>query len=409
MFRRTIISSIESYHLRLPAMRSTPMSPYDIKYIINYHGSYLILLGVMVFGLGFAIDLAAISLVMKEEQLNSDFAPFILFGLPFFQFFLIKRLISNKEGIFFYALNSILSPNPIVLSSILHNILPSKNQRILEVYEFLLANNIIRPEQSPIDYERENPLSTKSIIRSLEEEIKNLPSFVETYFSKSQSLTRFIGENIKDDEGKLNTYLLLFMLAIPKRKKLSIDAIKEIIKSALQHYGDPNLFEGYGLSKFLKEPELVEREFSEYSEIQIKKLLTSKYSPTEFCDLLKLVLIEKKDTNPDYKFISQVISNVKRNSAAPKLIKLNGTHEDLTFKVLETKYDYEKARNDFKNCVRTYFSNPSLDILVVHQGTKPLACVAVDQFLKIKEIKAPFNENVRGDIRQLINQKLVNL
>lgn len=406
MLRRSIITSFEEYLYPRRNNIESVSTAFEQTSIYFVFATLLLCLFTL-FNIGaYLLLLNEIPFYLLKTSLEKDLSLIGIFFLLGLQIFTTRQLFkSYPDNYFFKFLMAPLKYPEMMLASFAHLLLPNKRSRIQEVYEYILANadeneNFNRTQRQ----KKKSALEQKT--EELLEEIKNLPAFTEKYFQRSQSLTRFLGENLKNIEGEVSTYLLFFILSIPKRKELSVDALKNIIQSALQHDGSAYVFEQNGLLDFLDKPEFVSEEFREYTEPQLKKLLTNKYTPIEWGQFLSTVLVQKKDTNPDYRFISQVLANVKRTPTSLKLGKINGVKEGLTFKVLENKYDYETARKDFKNCVRSYFDNHNLDIFVVHEGKVPRACVSVDKFLKINEIKAPFNKPVDDDVKRKIQKEL---
>lgn len=290
--------------------------------------------------------------------------------------------------------------NPEIMT--LRQLREHRNRMNVYDFETLIRRPRVNPSARPLPAVRIN-----SVLEKAKKDFENLALFVENNFQKSQSLTRFIGERLKDQNGNVSPYHLLFLLSIPKRKSLSIDAIKDIIQSALQHESTVDLYEQQGLNEVLTNPDLVATQFSNYSEEQLKKILTNKYTPQEYCKWLNTVLIEDKETDSELKFINQILNNTKRNLANEKVLSLDGKNVNgFTFKVLKTKFDYESTRNDFKNCIFTYFAKKQYDIFTVYKDSKPMACVSVDGTLRITEMKAPFNNPVTHEVQRLIRQSI---
>lgn len=228
----------------------------------------------------------------------------------------------------------------------------------------------------------------------LKEKVKNLQSFTEEFFTRSQSLARFLGESLKDEKGELNMFLLRTILLIPKRKTLSIDAVKSIVQSAKQLQDSGSGFYNRDILMGLsKDPDIMALLFKNYSEQDLKTLLTNRYTGDQFFKWIIQVAEEGYTENPNVKFIAHIVDNPPRKLVISKLKDLESLpmENGYSFKVFSKKNDFVQAKEDFKNCIMSYFERRDTDTFGLYQNGNPVACVSISPRFEILQIKAPFN------------------
>ena len=249
-------------------------------------------------------------------------------------------------------------------------------------------------------------------------ELQDLSTFVKTHFTESQSLTRLIGESLKDENGNHDFILLRLLMLIPKRKEMSVDTLRAIVLASRMIDTSPekfmsqhkvNLFSNE-MVKLSKNPELVSEAFKDYSEAQIKTMLTNRYSALEFFQLIQEVALSKKKTDPSLKFIQKILNHKVRELANKNITKLEQVPlpEGYSILVFKNTSDFSKAKADFKNCIVSYFDRP-VDTFGLYYRNEPVACVCVNKHRMILEIKAPFNERVGNNHQRVVEVALSNL
>lgn len=237
------------------------------------------------------------------------------------------------------------------------------------------------------------------------EEFKDLPSFVKKYLQNAQSLIRFIGAKAKFPDGRTDEYFVMFLLSIPKRKELSVDSLKAILQGAT--FNDGRVDSMAFIQKYLKDAEAVSEAFSDYTEEDLRHLLTSRHTSGQYVSWLNLVLIKKDKTNPKEKFLTHIIDNEKRTLLNKELLELDGeTSGPYRIKVLQSKRDYDQAKNKFHNCVRTYFEDSDQDVVTLYHEESPVLCVSFSQNFQLMQAKAPFNESPEREHVSFIKNKI---
>lgn len=315
------------------------------------------------------------------------------------------KTISKKNFYFLYSLDWILYP----FLYICHQIIPNKRERESEVIAYFDAQieNESYVSTLLIDLRKKVSYSTELIDKYKKMINQNLPLFVKENFKSSKALTRYLSENIKNEDGSINEYLLFFILLIPHRKTMEFDNIRAIIQSALQHSSSLDLYRRYNLIEYIEKPEEVSEKFKLYTIEKIKSLLTKSYSPEDFARFLSIVLLGE-ELSLEAKTISSIIKTKSKKVFNDKLFLLEKNIEKIEFKVLSNYAQYETTRKDFKNCIVSYFER-DYDIVTCYINKEPIACISI-QDSKVIEIKAPNNKTVHylieDEIRLKINQCL---
>ena len=284
--------------------------------------------------------------------------------------------------------------------ALLHISLRGRAEREIYIHHYL--DFVMPTRRAPASRpQAPDPYFLEDFLKKTLEEFKDLPKFVETHFTKSSSLIKFIGERSKNASGQVEPYFVLFLLSIPKRKTLSIDQLKAIIncgmfcETSVKVFQKEYFLNGQKISllHYLNNPEFVAERFFNYSEDQITSLLTRRYLASQYVSLLEAVVIEKKETDSSHKFIIQILENTSKKINNPALHEINQKEESgYRIVVLQTKKDYDEAKKDFHNCVSTYFTQSNLDIVTLYYKNKPVICAAFGSHLVTSQIKAPFNE-----------------
>lgn len=194
--------------------------------------------------------------------------------------------------------------------------------------------------------------------------------FAAKYFNKSSS--NFI--NFLNDRtlvhGVIQENFLNFATSIPKVTEMSIDSLRKILINPVNH-------------PILVSKEQLELIFQNYTTLQIERIFTNHLGKDRFNEL--------QDLNKPALIYSNFIlllegevDNAKEISEKSQKIN-NLVLGDFTIKVLRTQGDYNRASDDFSNCIRSYFDADG-EVLTFSKEGQPEACVyVVDQ--KIQEIR----------------------
>ena len=374
--------------------------------------------------INFLIYLCIALLLKSIDAFSTSFSIGLLLGLNIFAHDFILKTDFHK---------------PILLPLLLHIILPGSQNRVNEIRAFFEARypkrrvsvweerGMYEFRRTRINAEQQRRAGSEGVVivpppqppplkphiqylKDLDEEMKNLPEFVKNNFSNSQSLTRFIGESLKNEKGELNVLFLRVLLLIPKRKTLSVDTLRSIIQSAKQLV-DGNLtreLENTVYINLSKSPEIVAEKFKDYSESDLKTLLTNRYSAELFFKWIHMVAVQGIDSDPKAKFLYNVVENKPRALAHKNLLDLEKSHlpAGVSIKVFNLKSDFEKAKEHFKNCILSYYDRPTIDTFGLYKNGQPWACVSIDTSLNPVEIKAPFNNHPDTEAVLLVKKAL---
>lgn len=229
------------------------------------------------------------------------------------------------------------------------------------------------------------------------------------FLSKSHLLEppvkRFIDQRIDNSYSGFSDALAILAFILPK--SLSVDAKIQILQNAVN--SSLNNFIGfYSLNNFIETPSLLDGFWGNMTENQIKRVMTGSCN---YDDLMVMVfkyisdgVIPQHQASCFYDFHGGASKRVLINPLLRDIKSL-----DFSFKVLESKVDFLNAREDFKNCVRSYFESPELDVVCFYQDKVPVACVSVNKNLNIEEIKSPLNKPVSPDMENKIKEEITKI
>lgn len=196
--------------------------------------------------------------------------------------------------------------------------------------------------------------------------------FLEKHFNKKgPGLVSFVEERMKIDRK-----FILFALSIPKKKELSTEALRNILKMYT------------GLEKWNEVKDL-DLYFSNYSLEEIEKIFTM---PGDRKFLLNL---EGTQAFPVVKSFNDLVAK----EIPKKLKKLEEKEGEWKFSVLKTPAEYALVSEEFSNCVRSRFNTTSFIVVARKEGVLP-ACIEFNSALKVTQMAGP-RDQVSASAKEL--------
>ena len=266
--------------------------------------------------------------------------------------------------------------------------------------------------QSRIEKRREKLNKVKTLAAFKERALTNQKLL--QYLDKldSEALKHFIKERMYKygEQNRLNNFLVFMALSLPL-KRISLDGAKQILQNCVtMNIADNFIEKNIVLAQekdYIKNPDLLESLWGDLTENQIKRLLTSYFSPEDF---LKVVSAFNANKPLDYsaKTLNLFIKAEKKPVSNIAVLNIKSVDENYFFVVPKDTHDFKKTREDFKNCIESYAKRSDLDIVCLYSSkdSSPVGCVSVNKDLDIVEIKAPFNRSVDQTVTEIVKGSL---
>lgn len=241
----------------------------------------------------------------------------------------------------------------------------NKEQRIKEIFYFLENN-----------FDLKNKIEVKSL--NLVKEFKDSPKeFISKNFNSNQSFIRFYLEK-SYDEGIVNVDFITSSLFVPKRNEINGESLKKILISIYSSNLKTKIF-------CLQTMDAWNDLFKKYTEKEIETLFCKKFKKDDFLYCLenvdKLVFEKKFDS------FSNMVKEIKKRKIPKYLLNFNFKIESLDYKFLLTQSEYDECSELFSNCIKSYYNKINSNIICYFKDNNPIACIEIDDFGKILELK----------------------
>lgn len=259
---------------------------------------------------------------------------------------------------------------------LLHKYLPGEEERHREINEFLELNPPSLDDRSVSFLNEQVALVFNQIIEN-----KNIP----------QSIKRFLRERIKKEDGEINSFLLVVLQTIPINS-LSINTLRDVVLSCI-NMSSPD---ERNVKKIVLQLNKLKEDisvviFKDKTENEIKNILTRPYSVGEYLMVVERIIINREEIDITAKKLRDMIKNKKE--VMFKYDGIDNNELEIKFRILRTYSEYSQTKESFKNCILTYFTDKSYDVLVAYKDGKEIACVSVFRNGSVSQIKGPMNSD----------------